>query len=424
MPSFDRTNIRQNHSQRPCPLIFAASHPNFAVRRFCFPRSLYQPSERVTHWGFPNREQRDSRWQTEGVCHGPSNSGAGGLYGRRGSPVCAAREGCRAGTEAVSDCGGTRWKFAGRCGEDRRDGSPDPAGLRDPVQRARAGWSHQHPLAWRAARARRQAQGLSRPDREGGSDPCGPRRSSLACVRSHHAALPGVCALGVGRHHLSRPEGLGLLACERPAESLQAGRRGGHGIQKNFALRVAEIRATLPPGTPVEVWFQDEMRVGQKNKLTYRWARKGSGPRAIHDQRTQSTYLFGAVCPERGAGAALVLPACNTEAMQLHLDEIATKVTPGQHAILILDQPGWHGAKDLKAPKNITLLSLPPRAPELNPQENIWQFMRANWLSNRIFKSFDEIVDHGCYAWNTLIDQPWKIMSIARRDWAVAGHLL
>jgi hypothetical protein len=87
---------------------------------------------------------------------------------------------------------------------------------------------------------------------------------------------------------------------------------------------VAEIRAKLASDTPVEVWFQDEMRVGQKNKLTYRWARKGSRPRAAHDQRTQSTYLFGAVCPERGAGAALVLPACNCEAMQLHLDEIAT----------------------------------------------------------------------------------------------------
>src|SRR6516164_5340266 len=69
------------------------------------------------------------------------------------------------------------------------------------------------------------------------------------------------------------------------------------------------------------------MRVGQKNKLTYRWARKGSRPRAARDQRTQSTYLFGAVCPEHGTGAALVLPFCNTEAMQLHLDEIATKVS-------------------------------------------------------------------------------------------------
>src|ERR1041384_2783081 len=69
------------------------------------------------------------------------------------------------------------------------------------------------------------------------------------------------------------------------------------------------------------------MRVGQKNKLTYRWARTGSRPRAIHGQRTQSTYLFGAVCPEHGPGAALVLPFCNTEAMQLHLDEIAARVT-------------------------------------------------------------------------------------------------
>jgi hypothetical protein len=102
--------------------------------------------------------------------------------------------------------------------------------------------------------------------------------------------------------------------------------------------------------------------------------------------------------------------------MQLHLDEIATKVTPGAHAILLLDQAGWHGAKILKVPSNITLMPLPPRAPELNGQENIWQFMRQNWLSNRIFKSFDDIVDHCCYAWNTLIDQPWKIMSIAHRE--------
>ena len=70
-------------------------------------------------------------------------------------------------------------------------------------------------------------------------------------------------------------------------------------------------------------------------------ARKGSRPCAAHDQRTQSTYLFGAVCPERKGGAALVLPACNAEAMQLHLNEIATKVALGAHAILILDQAGW-----------------------------------------------------------------------------------
>jgi DDE superfamily endonuclease len=166
------------------------------------------------------------------------------------------------------------------------------------------------------------------------------------------------------------------------------------------------------------------MRVGQKNKLTYRWARKGTRPRASQDQRTQSAYVFGAVCPERGAGAALVLPSCNTEAMQLHLGEIAAQVTPGAHGIVILDQAGWHGAKALKIPSNISLVPLPARAPELNGQENIWQFMRQNWLSNRIFRSFNDIVDHCCYAWNTLLNQPWKIMSLALRDWAVVDQSL
>jgi transposase len=185
---------------------------------------------------------------------------------------------------------------------------------------------------------------------------------------------------------------------------------------------VAQVRRKAKPGTPIEVWFQDEMRVGQKNKLTYLWARKGTRPRLIHDQRTQSAYLFGAICPERGAGAALVLPKCNTGAMQLHLDEIAGQVAPGAHAILILDQAGWHGAKALAVPENITLMPLPPRSPELNPTENIWQFMRQNWLSNRVFKSYDDILAHCCEAWNKLVDQPWTIMSIGLRDWAAIGH--
>ena len=121
---------------------------------------------------------------------------------------------------------------------------------------------------------------------------------------------------------------LGFSHVSARPRAYKTGPRSYGGVQKNFPARVAEVRAKLAPGTAIEVWCQDEMRVGQKNKLTYRWARKtGSRPRAVHDQRTQSSYLFGAVCPELGTGAALVLPACNSEAMQLHLDEIATKVS-------------------------------------------------------------------------------------------------
>ena len=104
--------------------------------------------------------------------------------------------------------------------------------------------------------------------------------------------------------------------------------------------------------------------------------------------------------------------------MQLHLDEIATQVAPGAHAVVMLDQAGWHMSGKLNVPDNMTLLPLPPRAPELNPVENVWQFLRDNWLSNRVFKSYDDILAHSCQAWNNLIDQPWKIMSIGHREWA------
>jgi transposase len=112
------------------------------------------------------------------------------------------------------------------------------------------------------------------------------------------------------------------------------------------------------------------------------------------------------------------MPWCDTNAMEAHLAEISTAVDPGAHAVLIVDQAGWHMSPKLNIPDNITLLPLPPRSPELNPVENVWQFMRDNWLSNRIFTSYEDIVALCCEAWNRLIDQPWKIMSIGMRDWA------
>jgi transposase len=104
--------------------------------------------------------------------------------------------------------------------------------------------------------------------------------------------------------------------------------------------------------------------------------------------------------------------------MNLHLAEIATAITPGRHAALLVDQAGWHLSQRLVVPTNITIIPLPPKCPELNPVENVWQFMRGNWLSNRVFKSYNDIVDHCCDAWNKLTDQPWRIMSIGMRDWA------
>lgn len=102
----------------------------------------------------------------------------------------------------------------------------------------------------------------------------------------------------------------------------------------------------------------------------------------------------------------------------MHLAEVSTAIAPGRHAVIMLDQAGWHLSQKLAVPSNISLLPLPPKCPELNPVENVWQFMRGNWLSNRVFTSHDDIVDHCCHAWNKLADQPWRIMSIGLRDWA------
>ena len=182
------------------------------------------------------------------------------------------------------------------------------------------------------------------------------------------------------------------------------------------------IRASLPNDTPIELWWQDEARVGQKNKIARRWARRGTRPRAPHDQRTSSAYIFGAICPKEGKGAALGLPRCDTQAMSLHLAEVAQAVAPGAHGVMLMDRAGWHCAKDLVVPDNLTLVLLPARSPELNPVENIWQFLRDNWLSSRVFASYRDIVDHCCDAWNRLTDQPWLIMSIGLRDWANASN--
>ena len=184
---------------------------------------------------------------------------------------------------------------------------------------------------------------------------------------------------------------------------------------------MAEIKARLDPGVEIELWWQDEARIGQKNKITRRWAKRGSRPSAPKDQRTKSAYIFGAICPAKGKGAGLVMPYADTHAMNLHLAEISANVDPGAHAVILMDQAGWHTTPKLIVPDNITLMELPPRAPELNPVENVWQFIRDNWLSNRVFGGYEDIRALCCEAWNNLIEGPWAIRSIGMRDWALGS---
>lgn len=169
----------------------------------------------------------------------------------------------------------------------------------------------------------------------------------------------------------------------------------------------------------LEIWWQDEARIGQKADLTRVWAVKGSRPRLIKDQRFGYAYIFGAVCPEKDKGAGLVLPFANTEMMNLHLQEISLHVDETSHAVLLMDKAGWHTeGGDLVVPENITIIHIPPYSPELNSQENVWQYLRNNYLNNRVFEDYDAILEACSSAWKKLVAETGRITSIASRSWA------
>ena len=193
-------------------------------------------------------------------------------------------------------------------------------------------------------------------------------------------------------------------------------------FKKNFPRAPNAHLTGVPEETPIEIWFQDEARIGQKNGIVHQWAKRGTRPRQPADQRYENAYLFGAICPASGKGAALVPPNADTEAMQLHIDEISRNMAKGAHAVLIMDRAGWHTTSHLDLPRNITPIFLPSRAPELNPVENIWQYMRPDWLSSRVFDDYDVIIDAACEAWRKLVALPEEIKSIGLRKWAHVGR--
>ena len=138
----------------------------------------------------------------------------------------------------------------------------------------------------------------------------------------------------------------------------------------------------------------------------------------MKDQRYRLAYIFGAVCPARDTGAALVLTHVSVTAMNLLLDEVASQLPAGTHAAMLIDNAGWHTANDLRVPPNITLVHLPPYSPELNAIEKVWQYLRDRYLSGRLFPGTRAIVEACCTAWNSLIAETGRIRSLTNFEWA------
>ena len=153
------------------------------------------------------------------------------------------------------------------------------------------------------------------------------------------------------------------------------------------------------------------MRVGQKGTVHRVWAARGSRPRMPRALGFRSIYLFG---------AGLVLPVANAAAMALHLAEISTQVAPDAHAVVVLDQAGYHQAQALagRVPANLSLLPLPPYSPELNPMELVWQDLRRQDLANLVFDDLGQVIEACCQAWNKLIADTGRLISLTDFAWA------
>lgn len=179
-----------------------------------------------------------------------------------------------------------------------------------------------------------------------------------------------------------------------------------------------DVARSVSPGKRLELWFTDESRVGQKGRLTRVWHAKGHRPEGLRDHRFRSAWIFGAVCPERDTGEALVCPHIGTASMNAFLAQWAKTIPDDRHALVLMDQAGWHLSGKLKVPSNMTLVPLPPYSPELNPIERFWQHLKDRWLSNRVFETLDDVVDACCEAWNAALAETGTVTSVCSCSWA------
>ena len=166
------------------------------------------------------------------------------------------------------------------------------------------------------------------------------------------------------------------------------------------------VRESLTPhGGQTRIFFMDEARFGQQGTMTRIWAPTGSHPTAVKQMRYEWLYLFAAVEAATGASVALQAPYANTETMNVFLEMLSVELASKEHAVLIMDGAGWHKAKKLVVPQNITILHLPPYSPELNPVERLWAYLRSHYLSNRAYKDYKHLLDAGAQAWQQLTPQ-------------------
>lgn len=159
------------------------------------------------------------------------------------------------------------------------------------------------------------------------------------------------------------------------------------------------------PGKRIETYFQDEARFGQQGTLARGWARRSERFTAVRQTKYDWLYLIGAACPRTGHAVGMLSPYINVEVMNIFLELFAEEIPDGVHVVMVWDQAGFHTGKELKIPRSITIVPLPPYSPELNPMENLWHYLPSHYWSNRIFEDYGDLCDVAEMAWrDTCLD--------------------
>jgi hypothetical protein len=179
---------------------------------------------------------------------------------------------------------------------------------------------------------------------------------------------------------------------------------------------VREVEARHP-GERVQVGFEGEARFGQQGTLTRVWARKGPRPTAVRQTQYQYLWVLTAVCPRTGAAEGLISPSLNAGVIDAFPGQFSRSLGAGVHAVLAWDGAGFHTAKSLRVPDNVTLLKLPLRSPELMPVENLWHYQREHYWSNRDYDDYEALQAAAGDGWRATCLDPEKVKTICAIPW-------
>lgn len=193
-------------------------------------------------------------------------------------------------------------------------------------------------------------------------------------------------------------------------------------LKKELPARLRAL-ADEHPGQRLQVWCQDEARIGQKARTTRLWYERGQRPPGMVDQLYRSLHLFAARRPGHDEAFALARPRADAGTMEVFLQHLSRQLAPDVHAVLILDQAGWHDERALRVPRNITLLPLPSASPQLNPVERIWLYLRERYLSHRMLDDDDAVLDATCRAWNRLLNEKGRLKTLTAYPYLLTSEL-